>query len=284
MIPLLDRRRLLLAVFLLLVCLPPFIAANPPEPGTPDTLAQQLTALPAQRPGHPDVFVIGVAGDGREQVFANEIEYLRELAATRFDAEGRMIALVNRTNHRPLPGSPPVSAATADNLRRALIGVGQRMERGHDLLLLYMTSHGSQDHRFVLADSKRESFITPPQLRQMLDEAGIERRIVIVSACFSGGFIPDLRDPDTLILTAADYDRSSFGCGASSTFTWFGDALLREGFRRSRSPITAFQYARKAVKQREAELHYPASRPQLEIGENLREPLARWVATLPEIP
>jgi len=278
----LHRCMLHLAGLLLLAW--PFIAASTDAPHSPEhgIIARQLAAMPMQRPGHPDLFVIGVAGDGRERVFSNEIEYLRTLAASHLDADGRMLALVNRPGRS---GKESIPRATLDNLRLALAGIGQKMDLEQDLLLLYMASHGSQDHEFMLADNAGlNASITPQQLRQALDEAGIKHRILVVSACFSGGFIPALSDPDTLILTAAAPDRSSFGCGAASTFTWFGRALLMEGFQRSQSPITAFQYARKAVKQLEIQHDYPASHPQIEIGANIREHLAHWLAHLPEIP
>jgi len=244
-------------------------------------IAQQLAAMPPQRPGHPDMFVIGVAGDGREQVFANEVDYLAELAARRLDAEGRVIVLVNR----PGMASAPQPAATLDNLRQALRGIGERMEPEHDLLLLYMTSHGTPDHHFVLADHfGLNAFISPQQLRQALDEAGIGNRIVIVSACFSGGFIPELRGPDTVVMTAARFDRSSFGCGADADITWFGRAWLVDGMNYSTDPITAFQHARKAVGQRESELDYPPSHPQMDIGPGIREHIRVWQSTLPATP
>jgi len=284
----LFRRVLPLAAGLLLAC--PLLAAATTDAQNQterdlEAIRQQLDAMPAQRPGHPDLFVIGVAGDGREQVFGNEIDYLATLAATRLDAAGRMLALVNRPRHQLPPGALPPPRATLDNLRAALAGIADKMEPGHDLLLLYMASHGSENHRFILADHHGlDEAITPQQLRQALDEAGIEQRILIVSACFSGGFIPALSDPDTLVLTAAAHNRSSFGCGAGSTFTWFGRALLMEGFRSSANPITAFQHARKAVKQREGKFDYPASRPQMDIGEAIRARIEHWLASLPEMP
>jgi len=280
------RHILHLLAGLLLAC-PAFAAqADALGPAERDLAAirQQLDAMPAQRPGHPDLFVIGVAGDGRERVFGNEIDYLRTLSATRLDADGRMLALVNRPHHNLPPGARPPPRATLANLRAALAGIAEKMEPEHDLLLLYMASHGSEDHRFLLAGHEMTASISPSQLRGALDEAGIGHRIVIVSACFSGGFIPALREPGTLILTAAAHDRSSFGCGAASTFTWFGRALLMEGFQRSQNPITAFQHARKAVKKREGKFDYPASRPQIEVGDTIRERIEQWLAALPEMP
>jgi len=274
------------AVLVLLAALLPLsaradVAGDVPESGDHALIARQLAAMPPQRAGHPDLFVIGVAGDGREQVFANEVEYLAELAARRLDAQGRVITLVNR----PGNADPPQPAATLNNLRQALRGIGERMESEHDLLLLYMASHGTPDHRFVLADRfGLDALISPQQLRQALDEAGIGNRIVVVSACFSGGFIPELRAPGTVVMTAARFDRSSFGCGADAQITWFGRAWLVDGMNTSTDPVTAFQHARKAVGQREGELDYPPSHPQMDIGPGIRERIRVWHASLPDTP
>ena len=55
--------------------------------------------------------------------------------------------------------------------------------------------------------AKPEAFVTneqdiaPETLRHALDEAGIQRRVVVVSACYSGGFVPALQDEHTLVIT-----------------------------------------------------------------------------------
>src|SRR3546814_1766943 len=91
------------------------------------------------------------------------------------------------------------------------------MDRDEDLLLLYLTMHGTEDHELAVTfPPLLEEWITPPQLRAALDDAGIRNRVVVISACFSGGFIPDLRDARTLVITAARADRASFGCGSRS--------------------------------------------------------------------
>ena len=45
--------------------------------------------------------------------------------------------------------------------------------------------------------------LTAPALRSLLDDAGIKWRIIVVSACYSGGFVDALQDDNTLIVTAA---------------------------------------------------------------------------------
>src|SRR3546814_7968665 len=88
------------------------------------------------------------------------------------------------------------------------------MDRDEDLLLLYLTMHGTEDHELAVTfPPLLEEWITQPQLRAALDDAGIRNRVVVISACFAGGFITDLRDARTLVITAARADRASPGCG-----------------------------------------------------------------------
>ena len=61
----------------------------------------------------------------------------------------------------------------------------------------------------------------------ILDESHIRWRVIIVSACYSGIFIPVLKNDSTLIMTAADSRHSSFGCDDTRDLTYFGEALLQ---------------------------------------------------------
>ena len=85
----------------------------------------------------------------------------------------------------------------------------------------------------------------------MLDDAGIKWRIIVVSACYSGGFIDPLKDEHTLIMTASAANRTSFGCGNGSEATYFGDALFQHALRFEDSFVKAFQHARERIAERE---------------------------------
>src|SRR5687767_2295973 len=93
-----------------------------------------FAAMPAQRPGLPDLYVIGFAGHGHEDVFRNEVLYLDTLMSARFGARGRVVTLVN---HAGSLGDAPRPLATLDNLRDALARIGRAMARDEDLLLLF---------------------------------------------------------------------------------------------------------------------------------------------------
>ncbi len=73
--------------------------------------------------------------------------------------------------------------------------------------------------------------------------------MLVISACYSGGFIDALRDDSTLVLTSARTDRTSFGCGADSDITYFGKAFLVDALNKTDSLIDAFAMARTTIAQ-----------------------------------
>ena len=242
-------------------------------------IAESLDAMPPQRPGQPDLYVLGFAGDGTEDVFRNEVLYLERLMDGRFQTQGRVIGLVNHPDSLEDASARPL--ATLDNLSLALAGIGKAMDPDEDLLLLFVTSHGSEDHQLI-ADLPPvvEEDIGPVELSGAIDASGVRNRVVVVSACFSGGFLPALRSPDAVVITAARKDRTSFGCGAASHVTWFGQAWLVEALNRQDDFIAAFRDARKQVAAREAEDEFTPSLPQIHVGERVEPVLEAWRRSL----
>ncbi|MBX4389770.1 C13 family peptidase, partial [Mycobacterium tuberculosis] len=86
---------------------------------------------------------------------------------------------------------------------------------------LYTTSHGAPFG--VVYNDGNEGFgaISPRRLAALLRAHGIERRLLIVSACYSGVFVPVLSGPQSAVVSAAASDRSSFGCAAENDWTFF---------------------------------------------------------------
>lgn len=242
-----------------------------------------LAGLPAQRPGVTDIYVLGVAGDTDEDVFTNEVTYLRELSAKRWGAEGRMISLVNRPalGH----GGPPQVLATADSIGHALNGLGQKLDPNEDVLFLYLTSHGLHDNSVYLHTGRdQEDYLAPAQLARMLDQAQIGNAVVVVSACFSGAFVPALMSPQRMVITAARKDRPSFGCGNTDSATWFGRAFLVEALNTTNDFAHAYTLAAGNVRRREKEQGELPSEPQFKNGRTVAAVLEQWRAGLPETP
>ena len=236
----------------------------------PQLLAESLQNLEPQRPGVIDLYFVGFAPYASQDVFGKDVHTARAVVSERFDAAKRSVALVS--NPRTVLEMP---IATGSNLRVALKAVGERIDRDEDVVMLFLTSHGSKDHRLSVEFSPlRLDELNGADLKSMLDDAGIRWRIVVISACYAGGFIPALADERTLVMTAAAADRASFGCSHDSEMTFFTDALFNQALRADPSLLGAFERARTLVSERErAEGLSPPSDPQVSVGAAIREKL-----------
>ena len=244
--------------------------------GQPRILAERLATVRPGKPGVPEIFFLGLAGS-EEDVFMRETIAVEQLFKDRYQTSGHSLLLVNNpSTANKLP------FASLKSLSMALQRIGERMNGKEDLLFLFLTSHGNPDSLFSISLWPFEfTDIDPPSLRKALDDAGIERRVVVISACYSGTFVPVLADENTLVITAAAADRSSFGCDNSNELTDFGRAYFNEALRETRSFTEAFEHARKIIAEREiADLRTP-SQPQIAGGNALREQL-KWFALAPE--
>lgn len=88
--------------------------------------------------------------------------------------------------------------------------------------------------------------------------------------------MPPLKNPDTMIITAARADRSSFGCGEQSELTWFGHAFLVDALNKTDDFQQAFHLAKTRVAAWEKRDHYQPSDPQIAAGTGITAQLANW--------
>jgi hypothetical protein len=227
-------------------------------------LARQLRGLASSRPDVSDIYFLGVAGYGHQDVFMHEVRYAQRLFDERFDTAQRSLTLIN--NATTLREAPLASPA---NLRQALAGIAQHMDTERDLLFLFMTSHGNPNAFSTFFGGIVEPTISPAELAAALDDAGIRWRVIVISACYSGSFVDALRDDRTLVITAARADRTSFGCSNTATFTYFGEAFLAEGLRERLSFVQAFDLARRRVTAREKAENLTPSEPQRAVGRKM---------------
>lgn len=132
--------------------------------------------------------------------------------------------------------------------------------------LIYFTSHGAPVG--VMVDGEPWS---PNGVAQMVDSAcGDRPTVVVVSACFSGVFVPALEGPNRMILTAARPDRTSFGCGQADRYTYF-DGCFLQSLPQSHDFTALAATTQACVAKLEADTHAsPPSEPQVFIGPQLR--------------
>src|SRR6185369_12862822 len=106
----------------------------------------------------------------------------------------------------------------------------------------------------------------PFRMAKMLDSLGITRRMVILSACFSGVFLPALASDTSVVVTAASMDRTSFRCRAQNDWTFFGDAFINHALRKAQPLDRAFADADGLIKQWEDNGRLTPSQPQYLAG------------------
>jgi Peptidase C13 family len=268
--------RLAAVLFAILMCVAPTasgqtgdaprppIAINPGEELAQHVrMEQAFAALQPQRRGVVDAYVLSV-GFWDEHVFQNEAAGAASVLGQRFNAQGRTLILTNGEGPgtaRTYPGARPYQLASA------LGRLGQIMDKNEDVLVLFMTSHGNQDGSIAIQEQFRTRFALRPQfLRDALDETGIKNRLVIVSACFSGAFIPALQNDTTIILTAAAHDRTSFGCQPERDWTYFGEAFINQSLRQNRPLMDAFGTAKLLIESWEARDNVRPSIPNASVG------------------
>jgi hypothetical protein len=238
----------------------------------PNMVHQALAQLGPRVPGKTNLYLVTFAGDGGEDVFRNEAEYAAQLFTQRFGPTAHALILEN--NPSSLQTHP---LADWSNLESALDGLANVMKPDEDILVLYMTSHGDEDHNLLVdMDPLPLDQIGAPDLAAILKKRSFKWKVVVVNACYSGGFVPDLRGPGTLVLTAARTDRSSFGCGSDSDMTYFGKAWLVDALNKTDNFVDAFQLAKSDIADWETQGKLTPSEPQIDIGDGIAQQLALW--------
>ncbi len=156
---------------------------------------------------------------------------------------------------------PGKSDATV--IYEALHGLAQQAKGG---CLFYLTSHGAPQGAVL------DGQLLPPRVLDALisDACGNRPTVVVISACFSGVFVPVLAGSNRMILTAARPDRSSFGCSESDKYPYF-DACMLQVLPQAHDFVALGPKVQACVAQREIDTGMsPPSEPQVFVGAGLR--------------
>ena len=247
------------------------VAPPPPEAARlANLLNTSLSSLEPQRRRRQDVYLV-VASLWDDPVFEREAVQAEAILRQHLGAEGRSIILsAGGQGQRQYP------AATPTNISATIGHVASIMDPNEDLFVLFVTSHGTSNGAISLRERGRlDASLRPISLSAMLSQANIRNRVVILSACFAGAFIPPLQNPDTIVLAAAATDRTSFGCEPQRDWTYFGDAYFNRALREGASMLEGFERAKTQISTWETEQHLTPSNPQSAIGANAAAMLGR---------
>lgn len=127
---------------------------------------------------------------------------------------------------------------------------------------VYFTSHGAP-----LGIVVGDQLVAIRSIGDVIDNSCHDRpTIVVISACFSGMFIPVLRANNRVIFTAARPDRTSFGCSEDLKYTFFDQCVL-ETLPMVQDFLTLADKTKTCVTERETKENVmPPSEPQLYVG------------------
>ncbi len=202
--------------------------------------------------------VVLAAGDDAEPVFDNAT---REMGQ-RLAAAGVPAGDIHRLSADPAEVSQDVEPAVSRVLLRR---IAELPARKGDQCLVFLTSHGERGAGLWLARSN--AALRPGDLAQALSRGcGAVPTIVVVSACYSGGFARGkMAKPNRIILTAARSDRPSFGCQVHRTYNYFDECLLAV-LPKAGTWRVAFDGAKACVRQMEHALDAEPSEPQAYFG------------------
>lgn len=231
-------------------------------------LQAEAAALAPHRKGETDIYAIGLAGWATLDVFAKEVDGGLTALGRVLPIKDRMIRLIN---HPATAAYVPL--ATLGNFQGAVHDVGKVMDKENDVLVLFMTSHGDRKGVALQLPNKIID-LTPQDVAAAFKREGIKNRLVIVSACFSGIFVPPLQNPNTIVLTAADATHTSFGCAPERDWTYFGDAFFRQSVQPGTGFQDAFRHAQILIQGWELMDHATPSNPQGFFGPALVAKLA----------
>ncbi len=248
-------RRRLLAAALLLAWLGPAANAAAPE-------ASPFAAAPFQ--SWAGVVAAGDDRSAHADIPTQAFENARRDVTAAFLARGFSRAnLAELSMHPERYPDDHAQKTSAETLWTALSAQAARAPAG---CLVYVTSHGSPAG-VVVADR----LVPPAILAALVGRAcGARPTAVILSACFSGVFLPALEAPNRLVFTAARRDRSSFGCGEKDRYPYF-DGCVIEALPAARDfPDLADRVKRCVADREDTEGMRPRSQPQLFVGAAFR--------------
>ncbi|ODS22750.1 hypothetical protein AB835_12485 [Candidatus Endobugula sertula] len=235
-------------------------------------LDEQLSSLDAHDTENIDLYFVGIAGDGSQGVFRREMDFVKSYFDENYATKGKSITLVNSPltyDKKPL--------ATVTSIEKTLQQVAEKMDASNDILFVYLSSHGSRDFRLQLEQPGLSLLpLSADALGKMLKALPVQHKVVVISACFSGGFVNSLKHDSTMIIMASEHDKMSFGCHDRAHMTYFGEAFFKDSLHQSATFVDAFYRARDIVRGREAKEGFENSNPLIYKPKAIVAHLKKW--------
>jgi hypothetical protein len=138
--------------------------------------------------------------------------------------------------------------------------------------ILYFSTHGAPQGMLL-----GNTIFSPAALAGIVGgTCGTRPTVIIISACYSGVFVPALEGDNRMVMTAARPDRTSFGCTQDARYPYF-DTCVVQNLPGAHDFPTLADRVKACVQKREQETGMsPPSEPQVSIGRDVADKLPTW--------
>ena len=223
----------------------------------------------------PRILYAGFAMHAQSKAFRQDV-LLAAKAVQSMDTQAIIFKLAN-----PVAGQEAdLPYATRENVEQVITTLAG-LARPQDKVVLLLSTHGNKEILAINAGNQDYSPVSAADLQNWLRKLNSQPVVLALSACYSGSFITPLKNANRIILTAADKDRSSFGCNYQSTNTFFVEEAFGTSFDLKKSLLEVFESAKTQIDKKEKRMNLsPASNPQLEVGAALKKLAAAPLSSL----
>ena len=228
--------------------------------------AEQVNAAPGMR----KVIYAGFALHAGSTAFQGDVTLVRDILRS-INSQTSVLVLSNQREH----GDLVYPLGTKENVKKVISNIARSADK-NTLVVLLFTSHGSPNRIDIKLPMENTPLanLSDEELRNYLEDLGSIPTIIVLSACYSGSFLPALANQNRILITAASEDRASFGCSSQSKATYFIEEFFQHNFDASMSLAELFSQASRQVAEREKEKKFPASQPQIFVGKEMKRPAA----------
>ena len=236
------------------------------------SVSQALLNIVDQDPSKIDMYFLGIAGDGRQEVFRRDVEFVNNLFDQQFGTQQRSLSLVNT---RQVNVARPL--ATLKSIEQSLVALSEKMDPNQDVLFLFISGDASRDGELYLEQPGIAlENISAAKLGALLAELPIQNKIVMVSSCFAGGFIQPLKDNGTMTIVASGKNKKIFNCGGVAEQSKFTHTYFKDYFSQSADFYQAFEGTRDSIAALEQQLGYAPSAPLIFRPRAMVDVMEQW--------
>ena len=100
-----------------------------------------------------------------------------------------------------------------------------KLAKDNDIVIIVISSHGFPGGLSYRVGIQTNKSLLAADLKNLFEPLKNNYTFFVISSCYSGSLIKDLKRENNVIITAAQFDKPSFGCEKDSLNSWFVESL-----------------------------------------------------------